>query len=79
MPFLCIAIRRSSCANRCGVCVCGFAADLALTQKLKEEIKYEKEAAAEAGVPEFVKEFQAHGVWTVRPILFPMCPCINHC
>ena len=42
------------------------AADTALVQKLEEELQYEKEAAAEE-LPDFVKAFQAQGVWTVSP------------
>ncbi|KAG8970781.1 Mitochondrial acidic protein mam33, partial [Tulasnella sp. 427] len=42
--------------------------DVELSSKLKEEIQYEKEASeqAGAGVPEFVKEFTADGVWKVE-------------
>jgi len=41
-------------------------ADLELSSKLKEEIKYEKEAAAEAGpIPEFIEDFKKSGVWQV--------------
>ena len=41
------------------------AADVALAQKLGEELKYEKEAAA-PGEPEFLSAFKAQGVWRVR-------------
>jgi complement component 1 Q subcomponent-binding protein, mitochondrial len=43
-----------------------YVADLALSQKLAEEISYEREAAAqEAGEPEFLKAFKAQGTWQV--------------
>lgn len=42
------------------------AADIALSAKLQEELKYEKEAAAEVvGTPEFLKAFQEQGIWQV--------------
>ncbi|KAG8931400.1 Mitochondrial acidic protein mam33 [Tulasnella sp. 418] len=41
--------------------------DVELVSKLKEEIQYEKEAAAEAGpVPEFVSDFKSSGVWSIE-------------
>lgn len=39
-------------------------ADVLFSQKLAEELKYEKESAAE-GEPEFLKTFKAQGLWTV--------------
>jgi len=42
------------------------AADLALSQKLAEELKYEQEANAEAEEPEFLTAFKKRGVWEVR-------------
>ncbi|TDL22885.1 mitochondrial glyco protein [Rickenella mellea] len=42
------------------------ATDIALVSKLKEEIKYEKETAAEVGEPEFIKEFESHGTWKIH-------------
>lgn len=42
--------------------------DIALTQKLSEELKYEKETGTE-GVPEFLKSFKAQNVWAVRTII----------
>jgi hypothetical protein len=39
-------------------------ADLALSHKLAEEIKYEKEAA-QPNEPDFLKAFKAQGVWAV--------------
>ena len=41
-----------------------FAADVALSQRLAEELKYENEAAAPAD-PEFLKAFKAQGTWAV--------------
>jgi hypothetical protein len=43
-------------------------ADVALSLKLQEELKYEAEssAQAESGVPDFLKAFQESGVWQVR-------------
>lgn len=43
------------------------ASDVALGQKLGEELKYEKEAAP-AGEPEFLTAFKAHGVWKIDDI-----------
>jgi complement component 1 Q subcomponent-binding protein len=43
------------------------ASDAALSQKIAEEIKYEKEAAEDsAEVPEFLKAFNAQGVWQIN-------------
>ena len=39
-------------------------ADGALSEKIAEELKYEKEAAPESE-PEFIKEFKSAGIWTV--------------
>ncbi|OBZ67549.1 Mitochondrial acidic protein mam33, partial [Grifola frondosa] len=39
--------------------------DVALSQKLQEELKYEKEIATPAE-PDFLKAFKAHGIWTVE-------------
>ena len=39
-------------------------ADGALSAKIAEELKYEKEAALESE-PEFLKEFKSAGIWTV--------------
>jgi len=41
-------------------------ADLSLSQKLSEELKYEQEANAEAEEPEFLTAFKKRGVWEVR-------------
>ena len=41
-----------------------FSADVALSQRLAEELKYENEAAAPAD-PEFLKAFKAQGTWAV--------------
>ncbi|KAG8895624.1 Mitochondrial acidic protein mam33 [Tulasnella sp. 403] len=41
--------------------------DVELTSRLKEEIIYEKEAAAQVGeVPEFVQEFTSRGIWKIE-------------
>jgi len=39
-------------------------ADVTLSQKLGEELEYEKQAAPPAE-PDFLKSFKANGVWTV--------------
>jgi len=44
-----------------------FTGDALLAQKLKEELTYETENA-DAALPEFVKEFEAQGVWKVRAL-----------
>ncbi|KAF8591304.1 mitochondrial glycoprotein [Ramaria rubella] len=41
------------------------ASDVSLSQKLQEEIKYEKEGT-EAETPEFLKAFQAEQIWSVE-------------
>ena len=41
-------------------------ADLALSQKLAEELKYEQEANAETEEPEFLTTFKKRGIWEVR-------------
>ena len=41
-------------------------ADLALSQKLAEELKYEQDANTEAEEPEFLTAFKKRGVWEVR-------------
>ena len=48
-------------------------ADVALSQKLQEELKYEAEAnEGAAETPEFLKAFREQGVWEVRSF-FPRC------
>ncbi|KAF9652748.1 mitochondrial glycoprotein [Thelephora ganbajun] len=42
--------------------------DLALSQKLAEELKYEQEASTEAGEPEFLTAFKGRGVWEVENV-----------
>jgi len=39
--------------------------DLALGQKLQQELQYEEEAEKEAGVPDFLTEFRSQGVWQI--------------
>lgn len=43
-------------------------ADISLSQKLQEELKYEQEAIAETAnvTPDFLKSFLEQGVWSVR-------------
>ncbi|EJC98272.1 mitochondrial glyco protein [Fomitiporia mediterranea MF3/22] len=41
--------------------------DMALVQKLSEELQYEREAAtAQSGTPDFITEFKSQGVWTIN-------------
>ena len=49
-------------------------ADLALSQKLTEELKYEQEASTEAEEPEFLTTFKKRGVWEVRQYWFDCFP-----
>ena len=45
-------------------------ADVTLSQKLKEELGYEKETGgASKDTPQFLKDFQAQNVWTVSTLL----------
>ena len=47
------------------------AADLALSQKLAEELNYEQEASTGVEEPEFLTVFKKRGVWEVgEPRLF---------
>ena len=48
------------------VCAC-VAADVALTQRLAEELKYETESAQQTE-PEFLKAFKAQGTWAVSRV-----------
>jgi hypothetical protein len=48
------------------------AADLALSQKLAEELQYETETNGSAD-PDFLKSFKAQGVWTVREVFIRVC------
>ncbi|CCM05829.1 uncharacterized protein FIBRA_08065 [Fibroporia radiculosa] len=43
------------------------ASDVALSQKLTEEMQYEKEAATEAE-PDFLRSFKAQGVWAIEDV-----------
>ncbi|KAI0760592.1 mitochondrial glycoprotein [Fomes fomentarius] len=45
------------------------ATDVALTQRLAEELKYETEAAASTAEPEFLKTFKAQGTWAIEDTL----------
>jgi hypothetical protein len=40
-------------------------ADVLFSQKLAEELKYEKEGAVAETEPEFLKTFKEQGLWTV--------------
>ncbi|KAG1800362.1 mitochondrial glycoprotein [Suillus plorans] len=43
--------------------------DILLSQKLAEELKYEKEAVADApGEPEFLKTFKEQGIWEIQDV-----------
>ena len=48
-------------------------ADLALSQKLAEELQYEKEASTDAE-PDFLKDFKQSGIWTVCYLATMTCP-----
>ncbi|KAI0064217.1 regulatory protein suaprga1 [Artomyces pyxidatus] len=41
--------------------------DLAVSQKLAEELQYEKEASTD-DEPAFLKEFKAHGIWEIEDV-----------
>lgn len=65
-----LARRGREKGNRCQLIFFSFfflaTADVSLAQKLAEELQYEREAATQSGPPEFVKEFQAQGVWAIQ-------------
>jgi complement component 1 Q subcomponent-binding protein len=42
--------------------------DLALSQRLAEELKYEQEASTGTEEPEFLTAFKKHGVWEVQTV-----------
>ncbi|ETW77814.1 hypothetical protein HETIRDRAFT_67203 [Heterobasidion irregulare TC 32-1] len=42
--------------------------DLALSQKLAEELQYEKEASTDAE-PDFLKDFRQSGIWTIEDVV----------
>jgi hypothetical protein len=48
-----------------------FLADIALSQKLAEELQYEKDANANEPEPEFLKSFKEQNIWQVCPFLVP--------
>ena len=50
-------------------------ADIALAQKLQEELKYEQENLPDSpdSTPEFLKSFLEQGVWSVR-VIHLFCP-----
>ncbi|KIJ62193.1 hypothetical protein HYDPIDRAFT_158469 [Hydnomerulius pinastri MD-312] len=43
--------------------------DVLFSQKLAEELKYEKEGAVETTEPEFLKAFKEQGLWTIEDTL----------
>jgi complement component 1 Q subcomponent-binding protein len=42
--------------------------DVVLSQKLAEELQYEKTAAADVAEPEFLKSFKEQGVWAIEDV-----------
>lgn len=44
------------------------ASDIPLSQKLQEELQYEKEARANESSPEFLRNFLEQGVWSIEDI-----------
>ncbi|KAL9710114.1 Mitochondrial acidic protein mam33 [Leucoagaricus gongylophorus] len=49
-------------------------ADVALSQKLQEELSYENETGGTSSdVPQFLKDFQAQNVWTVSTLFHVSC------
>ncbi|KAG1862410.1 mitochondrial glycoprotein [Suillus tomentosus] len=66
-----LAPRASMTAARAfSASTCRFSeADVVLSQKLAEELKYEKEAVADApGEPEFLKTFKEQGIWEIQDV-----------
>ena len=43
-------------------------ADVVLSQKLQEELQYEKTAATYASEPEFLKSFKEEGLWKIEDV-----------
>ena len=43
-------------------------ADVVLSQKLSEELQYEKTATVDAAEPEFLKSFREQGVWKIEDV-----------
>ena len=56
---------------------CAHTADMALSQRLAEELKYEQEAATEAEEPEFLTAFKKRGVWQVSNFSFTVTQHID--
>ena len=48
------------------LCLCTLTVDGAVSAKIADELAYKKEAATE-GEPDFLKEFENSGIWTVCP------------
>lgn len=43
-------------------------ADVVLSQKLTEELQYEKTAAVDVAEPEFLKSFKEQGIWEIEDV-----------
>ncbi|KAH7887096.1 mitochondrial glycoprotein [Phlebopus sp. FC_14] len=43
--------------------------DVLFSQKLAEELKYEKEGLVEEGEPEFLKSFKQQGLWSIEDVV----------
>lgn len=55
-------------------CLYFYTADVALSQKLQEELSYENETGGTSSdVPQFLKDFQAQKVWTVSTLFHVSC------
>ena len=55
-------------------CLYFYTADVALSQKLQEELSYENETGGTSSdVPQFLKDFQAQNVWTVSTLFHVSC------
>jgi hypothetical protein len=46
-------------------------ADVALSQKLAEELQYEKTTETSSGDPDFLQAFKQQGIWNVSSIPHP--------
>ena len=74
-----VQVRIVNCVNRASCVMVYFygfhVADVTLSQKLKEELGYEKDTGgASKDTPQFLKDFQAQNVWTVSMLL-----CLHAC
>jgi len=48
-----------------------YVADVTLSEKLREELKYEQKAVKSNEEPEFLKAFKAEGNWKVSSVSLP--------